>query len=109
MAMQPIDLQVLFTQLDKVARNQTQQREGLQIQAALNQVQSQKKAEEQVQSVNQAQDIGFGVPMVKDEKPQSQTQEREMKEDEEAQGETEESRNPAFRDPSLGRNIDISG
>ena len=109
MAMQPIDLQVIFTQLDKVARNQTQQREGLQIQAALNQVQSQKKAEELVQSVNETQDMGYGVAMVKDEKHQNQAQDRKKKEEEEALEQAEESRKSAIRDPTLGRNIDLSG
>jgi hypothetical protein len=109
MAMQPIDLQTLFTQLDKVARSQTQQREGLQIQAALNQIQSQKKAEEHVRSVNEAQDMGYGTSMVKDEKSQNQSSNRDKKEDEEIQEVAEASRNAAIRDPTLGRNIDISG
>jgi len=106
--MQPIDLQTLFTQLDKVAKTQTQQREGLQIQAALNQVESQKKAEEHIQSVNEAQNMGYGISMVKDEKSQHQNPEREKKEDEEAE-EERETGNKAFRDPALGRNLDISG
>ena len=108
MAMQPIDLQTLFTQLDKVGKNQAQQREGLQIQAALQQVQSQKKAEAHVQSVNEAQDLGYGALKITDENSQHQAQnsDREKKESEEAQ---EEPRYTAFRDPTLGRNIDISG
>ena len=107
--MQPIDLQVLFTQLDKIGRNQAQQREGLQIQAALNQVQSQKKAEELVQSVNEAQDMGFGVAAVKDEKPQSQNPDRKKKEEEEELEKTSGAKKSPFQDPTLGRNIDISG
>ena len=107
--MQPIDLQTLFAQIDKVARSQTAQREGLQIQAALNQIQTQKKEEEHVQSVNEAQDMGFGTSMIKDGKSQSQAQGREKKENEEAQENVDKTRNRAFRDPVLGRNIDISG
>ena len=108
--MQPIDLQTLFTQLDKVAKNQVQQREGLQIQATLNQIQSQKKAEEHIQSVNEAQDMGFGATQIKDENSQNQAQEQEKKEDKEAaQGQSKIYKNPSFRDPALGRNIDISG
>jgi septum formation inhibitor MinC len=106
--MQPIDLQTLFAQLDKVAKTQTQQREGLQIQAALNQIQSQKKTEEQVQSVNEAQDMGFGVSMIKDGKSQHQTPEQEKRENEKAE-EGKETRKAAFRDPVLGRNLDICG
>ena len=107
--MQPIDLQTLFTQLDKVAKSQVQQREGLQIQAALNQIQSQKKAEEHVQSLNEAQNMGYGTSMIKDEKSQNQAQEHEKNEKKETQEEGREIKNPSFRDPALGRNIDISG
>jgi cobalamin biosynthesis Mg chelatase CobN len=107
MAMQPIDLQTLFTQLDKVAKSQAQQREGLQIQALLQQVQSQKKAEEHVQSVNEAQDMGYGAQKIKDENSNhQQSSDQEKNESEEAQKEAEKS---SFRDPTLGRNIDISG
>ena len=107
--MQPIDLQVLFTQLDKVARNQTQMREGLQLQANLSQIQNQKKMEELVHSVNEAQDMGFGVANVDNEKSQAQAQDRKKKEDEEGREKAAGVKNSAFRDPTLGRNIDISG
>ena len=107
--MQPIDLQVLFTQLDKVARNQTQMREGLQLQANLSQIQNQKKMEELVHSVNEAQDMGFGVANVDNEKSQAQAQDRKKKEEEEEQEKAAGVKNSAFRDPTLGRNIDISG
>ena len=109
MAMQPIDLQTLFTQLDKVAKSQVQQREGLQIQATLNQIQSQKKAEEHIQSVNEAQDMGFGASQIKDENSQNQAQEQEKKEEKEAQKQGIIYKIPSFKDPALGRNIDISG
>jgi hypothetical protein len=108
--MQPIDLQTLFTQLDKVAKTQTQQREGLQIQALLNQVESQKKAEAHVQSVNEAQNMGYGISTVKDEKNPHQNPEREKKEKENEEAEEgRETRNSAFRDPALGSKLDISG
>ena len=109
MAMQPIDLQILFSQLDKVARNQTQMREGLQLQANLSQIQNQKKMEELVQSVNEAQDMGFGVAKVDNEKSQGQAQDRKKKEEEEEREKATGIRKSPFRDPTLGRNIDISG
>ena len=114
MAIQPIDLQTLFTQMDKVGKNQILQKEGLQIQATLQQAESQKKAEEQVRSVNQAQDMGYGTSKIKDENSHPQNPENapedEKKEKEEAKNnDTAAVKNPYFRDPALGRNIDISG
>ncbi|MDR1862690.1 MAG: hypothetical protein LBQ67_02095 [Treponema sp.] len=110
MAIQPIDLQTLFTQVEKVGKNQAVQREGLQIQAALHQVQSRKKAEEQVQSVNEAQDAGDGAERIKDENSRRPPagQGREKPPDGEEEPENEEREN-LIRDPTLGRNIDISG
>lgn len=110
MAMQPIDLQTLFTQMDKVGKNQTIQKEGLQIQEALHQVQVQKKAEEQVRSVNEAQNTGEGAAKIKDEDERRQAQPEGKPEEAEAPEEEKEEVKIVFiRDPSLGRNIDISG
>jgi hypothetical protein len=61
MAIQPIDLQTLFTQIDKVGKAQSAQREGLAVQQAIQGVQLQRKTEEQIQSVNEAQDTGEGA------------------------------------------------
>jgi hypothetical protein len=112
MAIQPIDLQTLFTQVEKVGKNQAAQREGLQIQEALQQLQSQKKAEEQVQSVNEAQDTGDGAERIKDgnsrRQPAGQGEGREKPADDGEEPKNEEREN-LFRDPRLGRNIDISG
>jgi hypothetical protein len=112
MAIQPIDLQTLFTQVDKVGKTQAAQREGLQIQEALHQLQSQKKAEEQVQSVNEAQDAGDGAERIKDgnsRRPSGEGEGREQPEDGEEEPEKENLRENLIRDPTLGRNIDISG
>jgi hypothetical protein len=56
MAIQPIDLQTLFTQLEKVGKSQASQKEGLAAQQAIQQVEGQKKIEERIQSVNEAED-----------------------------------------------------
>ncbi|AEF80241.1 hypothetical protein [Leadbettera azotonutricia] len=113
MAIQPIDLQALFTQVDKVGKLQANQREGLQIQQALQQADSQKKAEEQVQSVNEAQGTGEEAEKIKDGDKQRQYYtpgEGGKESPEEADEEEEKKDDPSLiRDPSLGRNIDISG
>jgi hypothetical protein len=66
MAIQPIDLQTLFTQIDKVGKAQSAQKEGLAAQQALQGVQLQRKTEEHIQSVNEAQDTGEGAEKIND-------------------------------------------
>ncbi|MDR1575700.1 MAG: hypothetical protein LBS37_06820 [Treponema sp.] len=111
MAIQPIDLQALFTQVDKVGKAQSAQREGLAVQQALQGVQLQRKTEEHIQEVNEAQDSGDGAEKVND---------RGQRQDSPAKGKGEKGEGPAkegeeeaaqpsvIRDPRLGRNIDIS-
>ena len=108
MAIQPIDLQTLFSQVDKVAKTQSAQREGLAIQQAIHGVQLQRKAEEQIQSVNETQNTGEdGVEKTKDRGARGQDSGEEKKEGQE-NPEQEETAALFFRDPRLGRNIDIS-
>jgi hypothetical protein len=114
MAIQPIDLQALFSQVDKVGKSQAFQREGLQIQQAMQQIESQRKAEEKVQSVNEAQDMGAGAEQIKDQEEHGQNESRrdgkhKDGEDEDPGGENGTVNPNLIKDPSLGRNIDISG
>jgi hypothetical protein len=110
MALQPIDLQVLFTQLDKVAKNQALQKEGLQIQTALQAMQNQQKAEERVQSVNEVQNTGDGPEKVNDRAAHQNSSGGGRGEHEPPEGEEETGHEPRFiKDPALGKNIDFNG
>ncbi|MDR0624438.1 MAG: hypothetical protein LBG10_08420 [Treponema sp.] len=115
MAIQPIDLQTLFTQVEKVGKSQASQKEGLAVQQALQGVQIQRKTEEQIQSVNEAQDTGEGAQKVNDRGPRKNKEDEEGREKERSSsdGETEEGEGEdgraVIRDPALGKNIDISG
>jgi len=111
MAIQPIDLQALFTQLDKVGKNQAVLREGQQLQEANQQAQTQRKLEENVRSVNEAQEMGEETEVIKDQKGSGSNAGKGG-----AKGNQQETEEPAgeekpelIRDPALGRNIDISG
>jgi hypothetical protein len=111
MAIQPIDLQTLFTQLDKVGKAHAAQREGLAVQQAMQGVQLQRKTEEHIQSVNEAQGAGDGAEKINDRNQGSGGGARDGKEKRSAAGEDAEdteAQPPVIRDPSLGRNIDIS-
>ncbi|MHB9291647.1 hypothetical protein Holit_00725 [Hollandina sp. SP2] len=112
MAIQPIDIQTLFTQLDKVGKIQASQKEGLAIQQALQGIQVQKKVEAQIQSINEAQNMGEGSEGVQDRNHRKHPEE-EGTGQEEAEGNTEKDSitDPVsiIRDPTLGKNIDING
>jgi hypothetical protein len=109
MAIQPIDLQALFTQVEKVGKAQSAQREGLALQQDIQGAQIQRKTEEQVQSVNQTQNMGDGAEKVKDEKRQRQDSRGGKKKDaEQKDGDLEKAQTIVFHDPRLGKNIDIS-
>jgi hypothetical protein len=113
MAIQPIDLQTLFTQLEKVGKNQAAQKDGLAIQQALQGIHIQKKTEENIQSVNEAQNTGEGAERIKDREQRKKAGHEPA--DQEGGGGNEEKSSPeekavfVFRDPALGRNLDLSG
>jgi hypothetical protein len=105
MAIAPIDLQTLFAQIDKVAKTQGAQREGLVMQQAIQGAQLQKKAEEEVNQVNEAQNMGEGVDKVKDKEAEHRHQEGRKREKEKEEAEKKSS---VLNDPRLGKKIDIS-
>ena len=109
--MQPLDLQALFSQLYKVGKTQAAIREGQQIQEALHQADTQRKLEQNVQSVNQTQNMGEEAKTIKDENRQGGTHANygENKKRNNKEGETEEEGPDFIRDPALGRNLDLSG
>ncbi|MDR2374949.1 MAG: hypothetical protein LBD96_00765 [Treponema sp.] len=111
MAIQPIDLQTLFTQLEKVGKTQAFQKDGTLIQQAIQSVETQRRTDENIRSVNEAQDTGRGTEEISDRN----THRRQAGEDEgrqrggEGEEEEEQSGVPVFRDPSLGNYVDFTG
>ncbi|MDR2500187.1 MAG: hypothetical protein LBD37_03775 [Treponema sp.] len=110
MAIQPLDLQILFSQLDKVGKDQATQKEGAQMQAALQGMHIQKKTDEHFHAVNELQDIGKEAERIKDKNARQQQQGGSAAQ-EDGDGETRESdgETAVIRDPALGKNIDVSG
>jgi hypothetical protein len=104
----------MFTQLEKVGKTQASQKEGLAAQQALQNVQIQRKTEEHIQSVNEAQDTGEGADKVNDQGARKNDagegqEEKEKKNSGEGEEAGDEANRAVIRDPALGRNIDISG
>jgi hypothetical protein len=109
MAIAPLDLQTLFTQVDKVGKAQLSQREGLALQQAIQGANLQRKTEERIQEVNEAQNTGDGAEKINDRGQRGQNGgERKGKNPKENVEEELLVRHPVLQDPSLGRNIDIS-
>ena len=109
MAIQPIDLQTLFTQIDKIGKAQGAQREGLAVQQAIQGAQLQRKTEEHIQEVNEAQDTGDGVEKTNDRGQRNAAGGGGKREKGPGKDDvTEEDNSVIFRDPTLGKNIDIS-
>lgn len=105
MAIAPIDLQTLFTQLDKVGRTHVSQKEGQPLQEAMQGIQIQRKTDEQILQVNEAQNTGEGAEKVNDHgQKQHEGKSNEKKHDEDK----DEDAVSVLSDPSLGKNIDIT-
>jgi hypothetical protein len=108
MAIAPIDLQTLFTQMDKVGKQEAAQKEGAAILQSIQHAKIQQDVDEKIRSVNEAQNMGEGAEAIKDKNGGRAGQdERQRDQSTEAAEEAEES-NSVIRDPDLGRNIDFS-
>jgi hypothetical protein len=109
MALSPLDLQTLFTQMDKVGRQEASQREGAAILQSIQQAKHQQQADEKVRSVNEAQGTGEGAEGIKDKNGGRQGQDgnrhnNTVENDEEKAREGDK----IIRDPDLGMNVDVS-
>jgi len=83
MAIAPIDLQAIFSQVDKVGKTQAAQKEGQTLHQAIQGVQIERKTEENIQQVNETQNTGEGIEKIKDrEKEQGHRQNSGHKNDE---------------------------
>ena len=109
MAIQPIDLQALFSQMDKVGKTQAVIREGQQIHDAIQQNQTQRKLEENVRQVNEAQDMGEETARVKDDKGSGANAKNRGRQDDNEDSAENGEKYDFINDPALGRNIDITG
>ena len=107
MGIAPIDLQTLFTQLDKVGKAQGAQREWQAIQQSIQGSQIQRKTEEQIQQVNEAQNTGEGAQKINDHSQRDQQGGKKGKGKQEEREDDKELPS-VLHDPNLGRKIDIS-
>jgi hypothetical protein len=106
MALQPIDLQILFSQLDSVAKDAAAQKDGLMLRAAITASTLERKTEEKSRSVNEMRDSGEELETLNADKKQNTEKSAVRKFAPKSDG---QDNRQFFRDPSLGNYIDIKG
>lgn len=107
MAIQPMDLQVLFSRLSQVGREQAAMKDMLIQSQAVTASEIAERSEEQDRRVSELNTEEEGPEKTGDEGSGAALAEHE---EEESQSDHEESdAAEVFRDPDLGQNIDISG
>ncbi|MCL1929287.1 MAG: hypothetical protein FWG07_10925 [Treponema sp.] len=107
MAISPLDLQTLFTQADKVGKQNMAQREGAALLQSIQHVRIQQQTDEKIRSVNEAQNTGDGSEAIDDKNGGRAGQESPQGEHTETKNENEEDEG-IIRDPALGKNVDFS-
>ncbi|MDR2795969.1 MAG: hypothetical protein LBB47_04575 [Spirochaetaceae bacterium] len=108
MAMQPLDLQILFSQLDSVAKDAAAQKDGLTLRGAINASVFEKKTEEKSQSVNETHDADNGLEALNSGKNLNSNKKNAKKKYRQENSE-QKGAGELFKDPSLGNYIDLSG
>jgi len=110
MAIAPIDLQTLFTQVDKVGRTQAAEREGQALHQSMQGVEIQRKTDEHVKQVNETQNTGEGPDKINDnsQKHNQGGKNEKRKQDENDDVKEEEDNRLVIKDLNLGNRIDIS-
>jgi hypothetical protein len=108
MPLLPIDLQTLFSQTNQVGKEQAAQKEATPQAQSLQGSQMVQKTEQRDNAVNETQQQGEGPEQVKthSRREAGGRKERERKGKKPAKPAP---RADVFRDPELGRNIDVTG
>ncbi len=114
MALLPLDLQVMFSQLDVVGKSQAALKEGAIIQRTLQNAKMQEKADEHIQEINEAQNTGEGAEGVKDRGNKKQNEGGSSRHGGKQESSAQVSSLAApesseMFDPQMGKFVDLSG
>jgi hypothetical protein len=112
MPIKPIDLQTLFTQLDRIGREQNAGKEGAALQGAARQAAEQERAEESARSVKRTPESedSAGKKIDADGSGGRPGPRREEEGGaEKPGGGRDEDEDEVIRDPDLGNRVDLSG
>ena len=112
MALSPLDLQTLFSQMDKVGKEQSAVKDGQTLHKVVHEEVSQRKTEEKMRAVVEAEQTGEGLSGIKDSKENKSPPEGRGKGGEKEPSEDAAGTSPklkAYSDPAIGKHLDLSG
>ena len=104
----PIDLQTMFAHMNQVGREEAVQRQVSPEAQSLQAMNLVRRTEERDKSVNEANEVSEGAEKVQEEE-ERRAKQRQEKGERKARRATAGSESEIFRDPALGRHIDIEG
>ena len=109
MPLLPIDLQIMFSQLSHVGKEQAVQRDVTPQYQFVQGSEMVQKAEHDDSAVNQSQQVGEGPEKVKEQEEQEKRRQAQGQRKGESGEGREEEEKQVFEDPDLGHHIDLVG
>lgn len=106
MAIQPIDLQTLFLRLNQIGQEQSAERNALLQGQAVAGSELARQSEQERSVVRESHDVEGGPEQLHDDDERASEQKQSETGRDRSQNEDELD---VFRDPDLGRNVDVSG
>lgn len=108
MAATPLDLQVMISNIDKVAQDVHARGEGARLHKVMEDAAHQRAHDEKVLLVQETESEEAGLTALKDGRGNSEGDAHDKKKKEDAEN-PEHKKLPSFIDPNIGHFIDISG
>ncbi|MDR3284716.1 MAG: hypothetical protein LBS97_06020 [Treponema sp.] len=110
MAIQPIDLQTLYSQLDTVAKTVMQQQQGAQLTHAMRAAELTRQETEKNTAVRELTQENEGMEAINDRTSSGkQNQEGRDKQKKQPEMQEEAKHFSPIKDPNLGRHVDVLG
>ncbi|WP_296022539.1 hypothetical protein [uncultured Treponema sp.] len=108
MAIQPIDLQTIYSQMGNVAKNVAHQQNGNQLTQAMQENASVQQKQEQLAQVHKTAENEAVASQIKDEAHQNNSFQNQRNQKKNQEEELEKNKLTEIRESFLGQNIDIS-
>jgi len=108
MAIQPIDLQTIYSQMSNVAKNVAHQQNGNQLTQAMQENVAVQQEQKRLSQVHKTAENEANACQVKDEDQQNNSFQNQKNQKKNQEEETEKKKLTEIRESFLGQNIDIS-
>lgn len=109
MPLLPIDLQIMFSQMSHVGKEQAVQRDVLPQYQFVQGTEMVQKAEHDDSAVNQSQQLGEGPEKAKEQEEKEKRQHSHGQRKGEGGESSKEEQRQTFEDPDLGHHVDLVG